>query len=244
MARILHVENERDWIDIIGEALAGHDLDTARSYGEALGFLERYSSYDLAVVDLHLRTSSDGLGGELLDLLRIRYPGTPRIVVTGSPPAGPIRQNIFERYEVEEIIIKSQFAAPDLRKVVEDSLSRRAAEVPQVTKLQRSELRQRLRDLQRSEGNLIRRRIAEMEEFARGATRQSPYSGHLAREQLAKARAVASSFQSECNRIERLVDDVRTPAEAAAADEELERVEAHFTMASRGDDLSPPHQDV
>src|SRR5207302_5328962 len=29
MARILHVENERTWIEIIGEALAGHDLDTA-----------------------------------------------------------------------------------------------------------------------------------------------------------------------------------------------------------------------
>ncbi len=96
---------------------------------------------------------------EILDLLLTRYSSTRRVVVTGRPPWGSLRRNIFERYEVEEIIIKGQLALPDLRRVVEGALDQKMWRAPQDVKLKRSGLRQRLRDWQRSQASLMNDKI-------------------------------------------------------------------------------------
>jgi CheY-like chemotaxis protein len=151
MARILHVEDDPVWRDLTKDRLADHRVDSARSPEEALQFLQSRAPYDLALVDINLETDSDQRGGEVLDLLRKVYPNTRRIVITAFPPAGSVRENVFRRFEVEEIIIKRDFDTPDLRLIVEEALSQRSGELSRALKLQRSVLRQRYREWQRRE---------------------------------------------------------------------------------------------
>jgi predicted nucleotide-binding protein len=127
MARIIHVEDEDEWIQQIRRALADHHVDSARNYPEALALISGGAVYDLALVDLNLEEDDDRLGGEVLDLLKADYPATRRIVVTGRPPAGGMRANILRRYGADEIIIKGTTTLPDLRRVVAAALARGSA---------------------------------------------------------------------------------------------------------------------
>lgn len=124
MARILHVENEPDWIEIVRRALADHDVDSADSYEKALILIRDSPPYDLALVDLNLERENDGLGGEILDLLQVEHPATRRIVATARPPSGSVTRNIFDRYGADEVLIKGQLGLPDLRRAVSASLSK------------------------------------------------------------------------------------------------------------------------
>ena len=123
MARILHVDDDESWRQLIKRRLGDHHIDSAESLQEAIGLLQTESPYDVALVDLNLVTDSDHEGGELLDLMRIRYPFTRRILVTGSPPGGPMRKNIFDRYDVVDILIKRDMDTSDLRRVVEEAIA-------------------------------------------------------------------------------------------------------------------------
>src|SRR5579859_5552258 len=124
MARILHVENEQSWIDIVRRQLADHQVDSADTFEKALILLRDSPPYDLALVDLNLERENDGLGGQLLDMLKIEHAGTRRIVVTARPPSGGVMANIFKRYDADEILIKGQLGLPDLRLAVSNSLGR------------------------------------------------------------------------------------------------------------------------
>jgi CheY-like chemotaxis protein len=123
LARILHVDDDESWRQLIKSRLGDHQVDSAESLQEAISLLQASKPYDVALIDLNLATDSDRQGGDLLDLMRIRYPTTRRILVTGSPPAGSVRKNVYERYDVDEIIIKSQLDMPDLRRVVEEAIA-------------------------------------------------------------------------------------------------------------------------
>jgi CheY-like chemotaxis protein len=226
MAKILHVEDQRHWIDFTRKALADHEVDSAATFDDALEFLRAETDYDVALVDLNLVTQDDLLGGEILDLLRSQRPQTRRIVVTGSPPRGPLRARVFERYGVEEIIIKAEFTLPDLRKVVEEALV--VGDIPQGVKLRRSELRQRLRDLQRSEGRVIDRSVREAEEYVRNAQKLSVQSGKRAKEALAGAESLSVLFSRECARIQRIVDSIQSETDALLAADEIERLQGIF----------------
>lgn len=228
MSRILHVEDENIWRDFVKKALADHHLDSAASYDEALRYLQGSAPYDLALVDLDLINPGDLLGGEILDLLRTRYTLTRRIVVTGSPPSGSLRANIFERYEVEEIIIKGQFALPDLRRVVEGALDQSMCDVPQDVKLRKSELRQRFRDWQRSHASLMNDKIREAEEYLRNAEKLHGQSGRRAQEALSAVQTQRDLFRSDCSAIEDLLDGVVSMRDIFNVLEELERIEAKY----------------
>jgi CheY-like chemotaxis protein len=123
LARILHVDDDEIWRELIRRRLGDHHIDSARSLQEAIGLLQTESEYDVALVDLNLMTDSDGEGGELLDLMKIRYPLIRRILVTGNPPGGPMRKNMFDRYDVVDILIKSGMNLSDLRRVVEEAIA-------------------------------------------------------------------------------------------------------------------------
>lgn len=123
MARIIHIEDEDEWIQHMRRALADHQVDSARTYEEALSLISGNAPYDLALVDLHLGESNDLLGGEVLDLLKADYPATPRIVITGSPPPGGMGANILRRYMAVELIIKGTTTLPDLRRAVAEALA-------------------------------------------------------------------------------------------------------------------------
>src|SRR6266516_1338714 len=138
MARILYVEDDKFWRSAVLERLGDHEVDSVGSLKDAIQLLDTKPVYHLALVDLNLKTDSDRQGGELLDLLRLRYPSTRRIVITGSPPAGSVRNNIFDRYDVEEIIIKRDFDMPDLRRVVEEAIAQGPGGLTRSLRLSRS----------------------------------------------------------------------------------------------------------
>lgn len=58
-----------------------------------------------------------------MDLMRVRYPHTRRILVTGNPPAGSVRTNLFERYGLDEIIVKSNLDLSSLGTAVEAAIA-------------------------------------------------------------------------------------------------------------------------
>jgi CheY-like chemotaxis protein len=116
------VDDDELWRHLIKSRLGDHHVDSAGSLQEAISILQAESPYDLALVDLNLVTDSDHQGGDLLELMKIRYPATRRILITASPPAGSARKNI-DRYEVFDIIAKSDMATPDLRRVVEEAIA-------------------------------------------------------------------------------------------------------------------------
>jgi CheY-like chemotaxis protein len=146
VARIIYVEDEPEWLDLTRHALAGHQMDAASTFQEAVGLIQA-NDYDLALVDLNLQESNDRLGGEILDLLRLDHPDTRLIVVTAHPPIGGLRANIFVRYGVDEVILKGPTTLPDLRRIVTEVLrGDPAADIATDTKIARSELMQRYLD--------------------------------------------------------------------------------------------------
>jgi response regulator RpfG family c-di-GMP phosphodiesterase len=241
MARILHVDDEPSWIDLVRKALADHHVDSARSYEDALRLLISQAPYDLALVDFNLIDEGDRMGGEILALLKRRYPSTHRVVVTGTPPGGSVSAN-FDRYAVEAIIIKGKLSLPDLRTVVEDALDRRDDDVEQDVRLQVSELRQRLREMQRNDGSLIGDRVRDAEEYVGNARHLHERSARRAQDRLKEMQALAAFFSSECARMAPLLDSVRSRHEATSAAEELDRLETRIAEQLR-DDRPVPEDD-
>ncbi len=167
MARIIYVEDEPFWLDLTRNALVGHRVDSARSFREAITLIQENEAYDIALVDLNLEEDDDRLGGEILDLLRMDYPSTRLIVVTGRPPVGGLRANIFQRYGVDEIIIKGRTTLPDLRKIVTDVLrADSSTNIIQDVKIDKSELMQRYRDWRGHAENIIRTKMGETQDDA------------------------------------------------------------------------------
>ena len=107
LARILHVDDDKFWRDLVTNLFPDHRVDSVGSLAEAIALLDSGPAYAVALVDLHLTDDNDTQGGDLLDKLRYNYPSTIRIVVTGNPPAGSVHQRILRRYAAEELIIKS-----------------------------------------------------------------------------------------------------------------------------------------
>jgi len=75
MARILLVDNDLDWLELISRSLPNYQVDQAATFGEALEWLQSGAAYDVAIVDLNLTNSAnwnsdDLLGGEVLHQLR------------------------------------------------------------------------------------------------------------------------------------------------------------------------------
>lgn len=234
MARILHVENEESWRTLVKGQLADHHLDSVGSLEDAIELLDAQSPYGLALVDLNLQTDDDRQGGELLDLLRIRYPTTRRIVITGSPPAGSVRKKIFERYDVEEVIIKRDFDIPDLRRVVEEALARGPGELSQALRLSRSTLRQRFRDWQRIQASRLRdeRRVAE--EHLYDARKVSEQTRQRAQMAVDDAKERETQFRDLSRRLRRVVSEIRNEDDLNNALEALDNAEEQF-----GDETDP-----
>src|ERR1035438_2476041 len=125
-ARILFVEDEPDWLDVISRALPDYEVDMASSYGQALELLHAGEFYDVALVDLNLMDSGefdsrDQLGGEVLRLLRDNYPATRRIAMTGWPPSSV--RTIFESFDVDDLLLKQNMTLSDVRHGIEQALA-------------------------------------------------------------------------------------------------------------------------
>jgi CheY-like chemotaxis protein len=235
VARILHVEDSEAWRDLIKARLSGHHVDSAASLEDAVALLGAESPYQVALVDLNLKSDSDEEGGDLLDLIRMRYPATRRIVVTGNPPPGSLRRTIFERYDVEEIIIKRDMDIPDLRRVVEEAVAEGPDGLSQSLRLSRSALRQRLRDWQRIQADKLRIRTREAEEHLYDARKVSVQSGDRAEVLVEQAKRSESEFRRISDQLRVLVGEIKGPEDLNTAIEALDAAEDRF-----GDGLEGP----
>ena len=124
MARIIHVEHQQEWIDLVRRALADHEVDSARTRDQALTLLRGPEAYDLALIDLNPGRQDDRTGEEILDLLQMDFPATRRVIMTTARPADDVLSHIFERYDVQGIIIKGRVTLPGFQLVVRRALKR------------------------------------------------------------------------------------------------------------------------
>jgi CheY-like chemotaxis protein len=125
LPRILFVDDEQDWLDLIKRVLPEYLVDSAASYSDALSLLDTGEPYDVALIDLNLLEPGgrDRLGGGILSILRDRYPATRRIAVTGMPPTA--MRTLFEDFDLDDVILKgANLSLADFREVVEHSLAR------------------------------------------------------------------------------------------------------------------------
>lgn len=236
MARILHIEDEPSWRKLVKERFADYHVDSAGSHKEAVELLRNGPSYDLALVDLKLEASSDGGGRDILDLLKSDYPETRRIVLTGSPPAGAVRTSVFERFDVEEIIIKSQTDAPDLRKVVVEALARPTDGLLQGQRLQRSELRQRFWEWRRQILKDLRGQIQRADDYVSRAGKVGVQSRERAEASLREAKARLDSFHETCTDLRQMLDSINTSSDLAHALDALDAAADRFGQDFFGED--------
>jgi CheY-like chemotaxis protein len=228
MARILHVENEEFWRNLVEGQLQDHHVDSVESLNSAIGLLDTEPAYGVALVDLNLKTDDDGQGGELLDLLRLRYPSTKRIVITGSPPAGSVRKKIFDRYDVEELIIKRNLDIPDLRRTVEEALVSGPGELSQSLRLNRSALRQRFRDWQRIHTNHLREEKRVAQEHLYDAGKVSGPTRLRAQTAADEAKVREVQFRELSRRLRKIVAEINNEDDLNTALEALEEAEEQF----------------
>ena len=233
MARILHVDDEPEWLDIVRRALADHQVDSAGTYEKALMLLKDNPPYDLALVDLNLEEGNDGLGGEILDLLKLEHPTTKRIVVTARPPSGAMMENIIRRYGADEVLIKGLLRLPDLRRAVAGSLggtdeTERAQPIPHELAQHKGNLRQRFRDWSEHLEEVIRERIAKASDYLSNVQKLHRQSIPRAKASLERWHALQKRFTDECTRLEALIADVDTAGKLRSAADELEHAENRF----------------
>jgi len=228
LARILYVDDEEFWRDLVERRLQDHHVEAVDSLPAAIALLNSAAAYAVALVDLNLEGDSDAQGGELLDLLRRRYPATKRIVITGNPPAGSIRRQIFERYDVEELIIKTDLELPDLRRAVEEAIAAGSGELSQSLRLNRSAVRQRFRDWQRIMADRLREERREAETHLENASKVGSESRQLAQARVEKARDTEVQFRRVCSELRRTLDNINTEQDLNAAIDALERAEDAF----------------
>jgi CheY-like chemotaxis protein len=245
MARILHVENESEWIGVTRRALADHDVDSASTYEDALVLIRNNEPYDLALVDLNLEMSDDRLGGEILDLLKAEYPDTPLILVTGNLPSGGLRDNVLNRYGVEDVIIKGTTTLPGLRRAVAAALAISVRKrTPQEADEREPEVVSRYRDWSGHLEALIQSKIAEAQ-YAHYNARALPggFTGRTSNT-LKRWQLLRDSFKNECAKLELMLADVKGAKDAASAMSRLDQVEATFaadiSSIEQGRDLSSP----
>jgi CheY-like chemotaxis protein len=220
------------WLDLTRSALAGHQVDSAGSFREAIALIQANEPYDLALVDLNLDGGDDRLGAEILDFLRLEYPTTRRIVVTAYPPAGGLRANIFVRYGVDEIIFKGRTTLPDLRKIVTEVLSNdSSAIITQDARIDKSELTQRYRDWHTHLESTLRTLI-------RGVQGHLPEPGKTRRQANARTESkknrlllLREKFARESADFERILSAAASIPEIAAAGELLDRMTIDFAEA-------------
>lgn len=236
MVRILHVEDEESWRDVVKTTLGDHVVDSAADYDEALSLIRNNPPYALALIDLNLFADDDNMGGEVLDLLLTDYPATRRVVITGSPPRGAVRANVFERYGVDEIIIKGELTAPDLRRVVASALTSEPVVADPQIRIRRSELKHRLSTWVRSESAWLGERVQRAEEHYYAAAQVHPESRRRALDALEAAKSAREAFAQHAMRLEHLIDTVSSISDVDHILELVEAAEAQSPSLQTGTD--------
>ena len=236
MATIIHVDDGQEWIDLVRRALADHRVDSARTYDEALRLIREGAVYDLALIDLNLAGDDDVIGGEILDLLRVDFPATRRVVITGSPPAGDLRSGLFERYGLADVIIKGKTTLPGLRLVVNRALWHGASDVPKEVRLEESEIMSRYQNFRSDIEEEIRTHVRDARVRAREGARGFKLPHSTTRGELNDWLALRQRFADVCASLEAELSSARTIDEVKTANDRFETIMQIFrTEMSRLD---------
>jgi CheY-like chemotaxis protein len=230
LARILHVDDDETWREIIKRRLGDHHIDSAASLQQAIDLLQTESPYDVALVDLNLETNSDGQGGELLDLMRIRYPETRRILVTAAPPSGSVRKNLIEPYDVYEVLIKRDMDLRDLRRVVEEAI----AEPSPSLRVKQSALRQRYQDWRDAQAGRLNNEMRIADQHVHDAAQASGPSRQRAQKAIEALKQEEAEFKVTCARLSRLLEDIDDQDQFNAALAALNAAEDSFAEHPQG----------
>jgi CheY-like chemotaxis protein len=234
MARIIYVEDESEWQEFARNALAGHQVDIAGNFREAVSLIQG-NRYDVALIDLTLGETGDRLGGEILDLLKIEYPDTCRIVVTGDPPGGSLRANILDKYDVNEVIIKARTSVPDLRRVVTEALGGPGAATPMAgVRDAQAQLTQRYQDWYEPVARIVRSKLREAQDQVRNAGRLRNESGHPAHGSRNGWLDLQERLTRSAADFERLLAESRSQQDVASATEQLNHLMSKFASEIDG----------
>jgi CheY-like chemotaxis protein len=127
--KILVAEDNPRWRDRLKKYLEteGHTVETAISYGEALGKL-LHGDFDLAIVDLGLGPGLENVDGMEL-LADVKDEQTPAIVVTGRGTVESARR-AFEYFNVVQFLAKANFEPERFIEYVRDALTSQSADIP------------------------------------------------------------------------------------------------------------------
>jgi CheY-like chemotaxis protein len=234
LARILCVDDEEFWREYIKRQLPDHDVYVASSFDKAVDLLRSEPTYDVALVDLNLRNDGDGEGGELFELLLLRYPTTKRIAVTATPPGGAMKP-LITRYGLQEFIIKDKISVPGLRRAVEEAVTATPAEISRELRLRKWDLRDRFRDWQRIESDRMQKELTAAEGHLSDVRRMRGNVRQEAQEAIVSIRVRQERFREAAERLREIVNNINSEADFDAALTALENAEEQFS----GDGTEP-----
>ncbi|HEY6474160.1 MAG TPA: response regulator [Acidimicrobiales bacterium] len=247
MARVLHVDDEEEWREIVSRALRGkHRVDPAENYEEALELIRSSDCYDLAILDWRLEGRNDETVKELLEVLREECPDTARLVITGKAPPGSIRHGILDRYGVYDVIIKGDITAPDLQILVNQILgngSDKKARAPsgtngrqsrQAVRSEAAELRQRFRDWQAGVDEDIQSHIRDAQGAARRVGPRDAESTTAAKAVLDRWLSLHGRFVAGCLNLDRAIADAKTAEDVRTARDEFDSAAGKFAAEIDG----------
>ena len=234
MARILYVDDEKFWRGYIKRQLRGHEVHVADSFQAAVDLLKSGDPYAVALVDFNLHGDGDGEGGELLDLLCLRYPGTRRIVVTGSPPAGDVGKRIIEAYDPRAFIIKGNLKIPDLLRVVEEAIDAAPGTLSHELRVDSSNVGQRFLDWDRIQSDRLDQELRAAEEHQERVAKLGRPNRQKAEEAVDRARQRRAGFGELSARLREMVFSIKSEADLEAALDSLGQAEQQFGKDADG----------
>lgn len=123
--RLLVVDDDEKLTEMLEHVLVGYELVVAHDIRTAMGIVtDRSIRLDGALIDLHLSPRAlDSQGLQVLAALRSYRPAVPRVLMTSSPPGGPMSE-LHNQYDLFETLVKNSAEAPDrTRWIVDDMMS-------------------------------------------------------------------------------------------------------------------------
>lgn len=225
MARILHVDELHGWRETVRSALPDHRVDVAGSNDEARRLLADGGAYHIALVDLSVVADREIVGAELLRLLHSEYPDTSVIGVASSSPSDAARDELAERFGVEEVLIPTDETVPDLRHTVEEALS---CAVPAGATIRRVELRRRSREWRCRLAAELDAGVRAAEMVARNAGDNGSDFCKRARTDLAEARDLTERFRAGSAAVTDRIDRASSVQEVLDAADAFEAAEGHY----------------
>lgn len=225
MARILHVDELHGWRETVRDALPDHRVDVAGSSEEARRLLAAGGAYHVALVDLCVVADREIVGAELLRLLRSKYPDTSVIGVASCSSFDAVRDELAERFGVEEVVVPTDKTVPDLRHRIEEALSHAVlVDAP----VRRAELHRRNREWRRRLGAELDARMRAAEIVAHNSGGTGSYFRSRVQAVLVDARDLMERFRADSAAVTDRIDRAASVEEVVDAADAFEAAEGLY----------------